>query len=50
MVKGLEGKMREERSLAWFNPKWRRLKGGLMAVAAPHREQMGNAELSSLWQ
>jgi len=27
---------------------WRRLRGGLMAAATPHREQRGSAELCSL--
>jgi len=41
MAKGLEGKMCEERlrSLGLFSPEQRRLRGGLVVAAAPHREQ-----------
>jgi len=38
------------RSLGLFSPEQGRLRGGLMAAAAPHREQRGSAELCSLWQ
>jgi len=46
----LEEKMDEEqmRILGLLRPEKRRMKGGLMAAAAPHREQRGSTELCSL--
>ena len=45
-----EGKVCEKtlRSLSLFSPEPGRLRGGLMAAAAPHRERRGSAELCSL--
>jgi len=45
-----EGKVCEEqlRSLGLFSPEQGRLRGGLMAAAAPHREWRGSTELCSL--
>ena len=47
MEKGQQGKMYEEqlRALDLLSPEQSRLRGGLMAAAAPHREQ--RAALSS---
>ena len=46
----LEEKMDEEqmRILGLLRPEKRRMKGGLMAAAAPHREQRGSTELCSV--
>jgi len=48
--KSLEVRMYEEqlRFLVSFLSGKRRVRGGLMAAAAPHREQRGSAELCSL--
>jgi len=48
-VKALEGKRYEERlrPLGTFSPEQMQ-RGGLMADAAPHREQRDSAELCSL--
>ena len=35
-------------SFSLFDPEQRELRGDLMVAAAPHREQVGSAELSSL--
>jgi len=50
MVKGLESKLYEEqlRFIGLFGLEQRRLRGGLMAAMAPHREQRGSTELCSL--
>ena len=46
MAKGLKGKTYEWlRALGLFSPEQRRLRGGLMAAAVPHREQRGSATL-----
>ena len=47
---GSEGKVCEEqlRSLGLFSPEQGRLRGGLMAAAAPHSEWRGSTELCSL--
>ena len=49
-MKDLEGKMNEEllEVPAFAQPKAEELRGGLMAAAAPHREQRGSAELCSV--
>ena len=46
-MQGLEKKVCKERlrSLGLFSPEQGRLRGGLMAAAAPHRERRGSAEL-----
>lgn len=51
MVKGLEGETYEERlrSLCWFRPEQRRLRGRLMVAAAPHKGSKGAVLISSLW-
>jgi len=48
--KSLEVRMYEEqlRFLVSFLSGKRRVRGGLMAAAAPHREQRGGAELCSV--
>jgi len=38
----------EEKSLGWFSPEQRRLRGGLMAAAAPHEGSGGSALSSAL--
>ena len=50
MEKDLEDKMYEMwlRSLGLFSAEQSRMREGLMAAAAPHREQRGSAELCSL--
>ena len=50
MVKGLESKLYEEqlRFIGLLGLEQRRLRGGLMAAMAPHREQRGSTELCSL--
>ena len=50
MVKGLDGKGCKERlrPLGVLSPEQSRLRGGLMAAAAPHRERRGSAELCSV--
>ena len=50
MAKGLEDRMYEEqlRSLDFLSPEQSRLRGGVMAAAAPHREQRGSADPISL--
>jgi len=50
MGKDLEGKTNEEwlRPPCLFSLEQSRLRGGLMAATAPHREQRGSAELCSL--
>jgi len=49
-MKGLQGKVCEEglRALGLLSPEQGRLRGGLMAAAAPHRERRGSAELCSV--
>jgi len=49
-MKGLQGKVCEEglRALGLLSPEQGRLRGGLMAAAAPHREWRGSAELCSV--
>lgn len=50
MVKGIESKTCEKHLMPlWFaQPRAEELRGGLMAAAAPRREQGGSAELCSL--
>ena len=50
VVKGSEEKMYEEqlRCLGLLGAKQSRLRRGIMAAAAPHRERRGNTELCSL--
>ena len=50
VAKVLEGKIHKKqlRSLDVLSPEQGRLRGGLMAAAAPHRERRGSAELCSL--
>ena len=50
VAKVLEGKIHKKqlRSVDVLSPEQSRLRGGLMAAAAPHRERRGSAELCSL--
>ena len=50
VVKGLQGKMYEAAAEVpvFVQPRAEELRGGLMAAAAPHREQRGSAELCSV--
>ena len=50
VMKGLEGKMEKKqlRTLSLLSSEQKRLSGGLMVSAAPHREWRGSAELCSV--